>query len=236
MIPVAVLIGAVAIKVALFAATGPVAAPINLTNPSNLLRFTFAESVSPCHKAVSNCEAIVFAFLSANSCSKGIESYIEPVGKAFCKYLDSKSFGQSASFTLILPTVTVLCVKVVEPDAVNPQLPPAWNIASVSIMLIVSALFTPIITFPALLIKAAVFAPKTESVTNKASFCSVYAAKADTSNAIVFYFYLFKIAFLYLLILSSLMLFVFTNSEKLFGFWIGSSVGAIESTSINSAT
>ena len=52
-IPVAALIGAPEIKVALFAATGPVAAPINLTSPSKRDRFALPLSVSPCHKAVS---------------------------------------------------------------------------------------------------------------------------------------------------------------------------------------
>ncbi len=45
-------------------------------------------------------------------------------------------------------TVTVLCVKEVVPDALNPQDEPSWKIASVSIMLMVSADLTPTITFP----------------------------------------------------------------------------------------
>jgi hypothetical protein len=64
-------------------------------------------------------------------------------------------------------------VKEVVPDAFQPQDPPAWKKASVSIMLMVSADLTPTITLPALLIKAAVFAPNTEEETNNASFSFV---------------------------------------------------------------
>ena len=60
----------------------------------------------------------------------------------------------------------------VVPLVVKPQVPPAWKMASVSMMLMVSFDFTPTMTLPWAWIRLWVFAPRTELATRRASFCS----------------------------------------------------------------